>query len=116
MFPSRCLRVPRRNQSGKSLSALIKQQLMEEQHPLPKQFRDRGGDRRGFSEEESLAAMRRWVSEKVEDGDISGAIRLASSDDRLADYSDDTLADLQSKHPAPPSDVAIPPSPPPEFI
>ena len=52
----------------------------------------------------------------MEDGDISGAIRLASSEDRLADCSDDTLAALQSKHPDPPSDVAIPPSPPPNFI
>ena len=108
--------MPGRDHSGKSLSALIKQQLTEEQDPLPKQFRHRGGDRRGFSEEESLAVLRRRVSEKLEDDDISGTIRLASSEDRLAYCSDDTLTALQLKHPDPLSDVAIPPSPPPKFI
>ena len=45
LFPSRCLWVPGRDHSGKLLSALIKQQLTEEQDPLPKQFRHSGGDR-----------------------------------------------------------------------
>ncbi len=47
---------------------------------------------------ESLACQ---VSRKIEAGDIKGAIRLASTKDTLAVFSDNTLSALQSKHPSP---------------
>ena len=49
------------------------------------------------------------MSEKIEDGDIKGAVRIASSDDKLATYNDENLVALQSKHPGPPPDSAVPP-------
>ena len=39
------------------------------------------------------------ISEKLEDGDVRGAIRLASSDDTIAPHDEGTLAALRLKHP-----------------
>ena len=58
--------------------------------------------------EEYLA---RRVSAKIEEGDFRGAIRLASSDDTLADVSDETYNALCAKHPPPHLDSHIPPNP-----
>lgn len=44
--------------------------------------------------------LARRVSEKIEDGDVRGAIRLAASDDVLAPHDSTTLAALRSKHPS----------------
>lgn len=44
--------------------------------------------------------LARRVSEKIEDGDVRGAIRLAASDDHLAPVNSTTLAALQAKHPS----------------
>lgn len=86
---------------------------MTEQDPALVQHRPRKGKKHCcVCEEDSLRALGRKVSEKLEDGDIKGAIRLASSDDKLADFSYDTLDAL--RHPGPPLDSAIaPPSSPP---
>ena len=40
------------------------------------------------------------VSEKIEDGDVRDAIRLAASDDHLAPDNLTTLVALQAKHPS----------------
>ena len=42
---------------------------------------------------------------KLSDGDVTGAVRLASSNDTLAPFDDETLSGLQSKHPSYPSDL-----------
>ena len=44
--------------------------------------------------------LARRVSEKIEDGDVSGAKRLAASDDHLAPVNSTTLAALQAKYPS----------------
>ena len=41
-----------------------------------------------ISEEKALEILGKKVSEKLEDGDVKGAIRLASSEDKLAANSD----------------------------
>ncbi len=64
--------------------------------------------RKTHNPDEGLAKR---VSTKIEEGDIKGAIRLASSDDVLADFSDETYEALQSKHPLIHPDSHIP-SPP----
>ena len=48
------------------------------------------------------------MSRKIEAGDIRGAIRLASANDILADFDDETFSALQAKHPSPPLDSSIP--------
>ena len=50
------------------------------------------------------------ISGKLEEGDFTGAVRLASSDDVLAPYDEATFAALQKRHP-PPRFSSIPPSP-----
>ena len=44
--------------------------------------------------------LARRASEKIEDGDVCGAIRLAASEDHLAPVNSTTLAALQAKHPS----------------
>ena len=52
----------------------------------------------------------------LEEGDFKDAVKLASSDDRLAPYTKEILDALLSKHPALPPDSAIPPTPSPEAL
>ncbi len=52
----------------------------------------------------------RRASRKIDAGDLIGAIRLASSNETLANYDDSTFSALQSKHPSPHPDSIIPPS------
>ena len=40
------------------------------------------------------------ISEKLADGDVRGAIRLAASDDTMAKHDEHTLAALHLKHPS----------------
>ena len=61
--------------------------------------------RKPHNPDEGLAKR---VSTKIEEGDIKGAIRLASSDDALADFSDETYEALRSKHPPTHPDSHIP--------
>ncbi len=58
-----------------------------------------------------MYSLGKRVSSKIEQGDFRGAVRIASSDDRLAPHSSETLSALQDKHPPPHRDTTIPPSP-----
>jgi len=69
-----------------------------------------------ISEEKTLEILGKKVSEKVEDGEVKGAIRLASSEEKPAANSDATFQALFLKHPAPPLDSVIPLPPPPMAI
>ena len=51
------------------------------------------------------------VEAKLSDGDVSGAVHLASSNDTLASFDDETLSGLQSKHPSSPPDLEFPEPP-----
>ena len=48
---------------------------------------------------------------KLEEGDFRGAVRLACSDDTVADMSEATYTALQQKHPQPHPCSSIPPQP-----
>jgi len=58
-----------------------------------------------------LQDLGRRVTAKIEEGDLREAIRLASSDELLADFSDDTFNALKAKHPPAHPDSDIPPCP-----
>ena len=60
---------------------------------------------------DSMFALARRVANKIEEGDFKGAIRLASSDDMVADFSVETFNALQAKHPPVHSDSNFPPPP-----
>ena len=47
------------------------------------------------------------VSSKLEEGDFTGAVKMASSDDKFTPLNDTTLSALQSRHPPAPADSAI---------
>ena len=107
-FATSCLRLPHRRNPHQSLASKIKDQLREEALPLvygnPSLSKcKKPGD--------PLEGLARQVSRKIEDGDVRGAIRLASSEDTLADFSDNTFTALQAKHPLPHPDCSISPVP-----
>ena len=56
-------------------------------------------------------ALRRQVEAKLADGDVTGAVRLASSNDTLAPFDGETLSGLWSKHPPSPLDLKFPEQP-----
>ena len=51
------------------------------------------------------------VLSKLEEGDFKGAVKLACSEDTIANMSDDTWSALEQKHPSPHPGSCIPPSP-----
>ena len=51
------------------------------------------------------------VEAKLADGDVTGAVRLASSNDTLAPFDGETLSGLRSKHPPSPPDLEFPEQP-----
>ena len=51
------------------------------------------------------------VAAKLEEGNFKGAVRLACSEESIADMNDKTLAALQLKHPPPHPDPHLPPMP-----
>ena len=111
LFAPICLRQPRRSRHAISLSSLVKQQLQEElacTTAVAPAARRRRHARKNPDPEMVLA---RRVAAMIEDGDFRGAIRLATSDDTLADFSDDTFNALCAKHPPAHPDSHIPPSP-----
>ena len=84
---------------------------MEEQDPVIQRRRQlsRKTNQTVIAEEKRLESLSKTVFEKLEEGDFKDAVRLASTDDRLAAYSKETLHALLSKHPTPPADSVIPP-------
>ena len=57
---------------------------------------------------ESLASL---VFMKLEEDNFKGVIRLASAEDTIVEYSENTLSALRAKHPPPHVDTHIPPPP-----
>merc|ERR1711978_106963 len=55
--------------------------------------------------------LAKLVSEKISAGDIRGAVRIVSSDDKLLECSEETFQKLQERHPAPHKDSTLPPAP-----
>ena len=52
------------------------------------------------------------ISSKLEEGNITSAVRILCSDDKQAPINADTLEELRLKHPSPPLDHQPPPPPP----
>ena len=115
-FPTRCLRLPDGSDRSRSLSTKIKEQLFREESPPP---HPRCPTRKISSDLESSPhslnkRLSQRVSKKIEAGDVRGAIRLASANDILADFDEETFSALKTKHPPPPQDSDIPPPPSPD--
>ncbi len=85
------------------LASRLKTQLREE-HPPSRPSKPRQSKIK--KRQDPMETLARRVSRKIDAGDLRGAIRLASSNETLADYDDSTFSALQSKH----SDSTIPSS------
>ena len=106
LFPRRCLRAPKRGGRHRNLSNLVNQQVADEQDP-PTTTADSNKPKKSTSD---LSDLARCVSIKLEEGDIKGAVRLASSEDSIAGESNSTIAALVSRHPpSHPETVPVPP-------
>ena len=106
-FSSRCLRHPGRGGRRWSLATAVKTQLRDETDPPTTTTTTRPHPKRKESDLGKLLADR--VSEKLEEGDFKGAVRLASSDDTLAPMSEATFQALLERHPSPHPDSEISP-------
>ena len=103
-FASRCLRVPKRGGHRRSLASHVNSMIKEEADPdPPRSVPGKLTSRVPKVPLESLAAR---VAAKLEEGDFRGAIRLASSEDTMADVNSSTLSALWEKHPLPHRDSA----------
>ena len=63
------------------------------------------------STQTTMERLKKTVSLKLADGDVKGAIRLLSSSNEIARDSPEVTTKLKAKHPAPPANLQMPPSP-----
>ena len=98
-FAPRCLRVPKRGGHHRSLASHVNQMIREEADPeSPQQSSVKQCRRQPRDPLETLSVR---VASKLEEGDFKWAVRLASSEDSIAEPNDRTLQALKDKHPAP---------------
>ena len=89
-FPKRCLCTPLRGGKHWSLSSIINKQLNEESD----QSTGKSFPRRNLNPPHDLAkTLASGLSSKLEEGDFRGAIRLASTEDTLAEWNDSTFSE-----------------------
>ena len=105
-FPYRCLARLSRGGQRHSLATSVNRQLQEEaDKPVPQLGRQRG--RRAT--DDPLSDVRKCVSSKLEEGDFRGAVRIACSEDSIADINSvDTIRALSEKHPPRYDDSCVP--------
>ena len=110
-FPRRCLRVPTRGGRRWSLAKYVNQQLAEESDPPPRSLGPQESQPLHPEPQEPLQLLARRVSEKLEEGDFKGVVRLTCSEDTIASDSEATIAALRSKHPDPHPESIFPEAP-----
>ena len=106
-FPRRCLRAPERGGCHRNLTHLVNKQITEERDPLTLFSLFHRSRRRDASSD--LISLARRVSTKLEEGNINGAVRLATSEDSIAEDDDSTISALRAKHPPANSNTPFPP-------
>ena len=115
LFCPRCLQVPQRKPRDRhsTLASRVNKQLWEEVDPPLPPHRPSGPSSRSSKKgiKDPMAYLASRVSSKLEEGDFKGAVRLACTEDTIADKSDATLEALKLKHPPPHPDSSIPPLP-----
>ena len=105
-FSSKCFQQPRRDGHNKSLATQVNHCIKNERahsHPISLPH---------FSRKKSpMDNLTTQVSLKLEEGDFRGAVRIASSDESLADFSEETLAALKAKHSPSDASYTLPDTP-----
>ena len=104
---TRCFHVSSRGGHRWSLSRAVYRQLSAEADP-PRTPAPSNGPPCSRSVD-TTAVLATRVSSKLGEGDFRGAVRVASSEDQIADMSESTLTALEGKHPIPHPNTSIPP-------
>ena len=100
LFPRRCLHIPKRSGQRWSLASLVNRQIADENlYSLPPVLNLTRSARTSTTPRDPAKYLRKAISQKLGEGDFKGAIRLACSDDTLAEMNEDTFSALQAKHP-----------------
>ena len=107
-FSSRCLTLPKRGGRRRNLAAAVNQQLRDEVDLAPQALRR---DLRSRFTRDPLSHLAERVSAKLEEGDYTGAVRIACSEDSIAFINQETLSELKAKHPPAHPDSNFPPAP-----
>ena len=107
IYSRRYLAQPRRGGQRWSLMSVVKRQLEDESFQrdscLPR-----------LHSSDPMQYLAKCVSAKLEEGDYRGAVRIACSEDAIADITDATISSLREKHPGPHPESHIPSPPQPE--
>ena len=103
-FGSAVLQVPARTGKGHNLSSLIRKRVASLGNGVPSEQDVRSVPKKSLSKSSSRASA---VRAKMEDGNISAAVRILCSEESLAVSNLDTLNKLKEKHP-PASSSACP--------
>jgi len=116
LAPNLCLRLPSGSGHSNSISSakVIKQQISEVLKASSGEELVRRAlllQPSGPSSKNKPSMLAKLISSKIDDGDVKGAVRLASSDDSIAPPNSDTIATLQLKHPPKPADRRTFPDP-----
>ena len=105
-----CLRALLKGGKRRSLASAVNAQLSDEVDP-PTTAAGPCSRGRKSPRQDPIRYLASKVSLKLEEGDFRGAVRLACSDDPLADISEATYVALKLKHPYPHPGSSIPPLP-----
>ena len=95
-FGSAVLQVPARTGKGHNLSSLIRKRVANLGNGVPSEQDVRSVPKKSLSKSSSRASA---VRAKMEDGNISAAVRILCSEESLAVSNLDTLNKLKEKHP-----------------
>ena len=98
---------PRWGGQRRNLSTLVKRQVDEEADPSRITFPHR------TTPSDPNHSLAKRVSAKLEEGDYRGAVRIACSEESIADITEETITLLKEKHPTPHSETSIPNPPQP---
>lgn len=107
LFPYATLRIPSKSENITNLTAFVRQNIkswnLNEVDIIENITQNRNNNQKGN-------AIYKKVEAKLADGDVSGALRLLSSDDCIAPKNEETFKSLQQKHPAHPEPTNFPDS------
>ena len=108
-FAQRCLQAPIRGRRRVSFATSVNKQLRGDvPTPSPSAAFAPRPRRKTTKPKDPLESLAQKVSVKIEEGNLNGAVRLACSEELIADVSEDTFNALRAKHPGPHPDSAIP--------
>ena len=107
-----CLRQPDRGgtRKRKSLATILNQQIQEFENADNDRLLVAGNRISGRTMKQKwdpALNTGRKIYEKFDEGDVRGAVRLASSDATIAPFDSTTLEKLESKHPRTPLDIRV---------